>query len=133
MYIISILETDCREGSPTLMGVVDDRGVLQAVAEYLVMDFETVPYVAVHDLATAPWNIVGDEGRAAGAGSAIVEALVIESRATGCGGRLELTPLNKMAADFYEHMHFEKGGAQLTPEGADKILQDRAVRQSGKK
>jgi GNAT superfamily N-acetyltransferase len=127
------LEKDCRKGTPTVIGVVDDRGILQAAAEYLVMDFENPPYVAVHDLATAPWNIVGDDGRAAGAGSAIVEALVIESRATACDGRIELVALNTMAARFYEHMHFEKGGAHLKPEGAAKVLEDRAARRSGKK
>lgn len=97
-------------------GVRDRSGNLQAGAivtdmgEYLYVDF----------LASAPWNITGDEPRAVRRAATMLMAFIVrESINKGYGGRVVVDAVGS-TADFYRRMGFIETelGSAITPEMA---------------
>lgn len=113
-------------------GLKDKDGNLQVAA--LVKQGEG-KYLYLDYLVTAPWNVLGGDGRSQkGGGTAMMRQIVQESIAAGHGGRLKLTALSG-ARGFYEKIGFKvtaseddftTGGMtykmELSPESATEFL-----------
>lgn len=112
------------------IGIRDTSGNLQSAATYIEQD----DALFVEYLASAPWNVKGDDSRRMkGAGSAAIEALVLESVKRGRGGALRLESLEG-AVGFYEKIGFQRKSndnvpeMELSAEDAKKWLDSRGVR-----
>lgn len=97
-------------------GMRDRAGNLQAgaivtdIGEYIYVDF----------LASAPWNITGDEPRAVRRAATMLMAQIVrESIDKGYGGRVVVDAVGG-TADFYQRMGFieTEAGSTITPEMA---------------
>lgn len=97
-------------------GVRDRAGNLQAGA--IVTDMSECLYVDF--MASAPWNITGDEPRAVRRAATMLMAFIVrESINKGYCGRIVVDAIGG-AADFYRRMGFieTEAGSTITPEMA---------------
>lgn len=126
--LISLIQEDAVSTPENFRGVRDSNGSLQAGA--IVTDMEDHLYVDY--LATAPWNITGDEllsvRRAA---TRLMAQIVRESIDLGYEGQIVVDAVAE-SADFYRRMGFIETGESsasapemvLTPEAARDFLDD---------
>lgn len=108
--------------------MVDKNGVTQIMAAISIKEGNKrqSPSLYVDALATAPWNVVGDDPkRVKGAGTAMMKALAEESIKRGMEGKIMLYPLDD-AVPFYRKLGFSapnaSGDMTLTPKAAHKLL-----------
>ncbi len=131
--LISLIEESALLQPEDFRGARDRTGNLQAavivtdLGEYLYVDF----------LATAPWNITGDEPKSVKRAATMLMAQIIrESIDKGYGGRIVVDAVGG-TADFYRRIGFietQQGSAiapemVLAPEAARDFLDDVAGEQ----
>lgn len=122
LAIISDIAENATAEPETFRGVRDREGRLQAAGiVHLQSD-----YLEVDLIATAPWNILPNQPESLkGAGTALMEELVKESKDLGFGGRLKLYAIPR-ARQFYEKLGLEEtaqGDWEFSPETAERFLE----------
>lgn len=127
--LISLIQSDAVSTPENFRGVRDTNGSLQAGA--IVTDMEDHLYVDY--LATAPWNITGDEPTksVSRAATRLMAQIVRETIDKGYGGRIIVDAVGG-TAEFYRTMGFIETGEGsasapemvLTPEAARDFLDD---------
>lgn len=101
-----------------VLGVVDERGALQAFALHSTNGEGTC---CLNDLATAPWNMTKDVGSVKGAGTVALERLIIHDLEHDRSGAVSLTALDEQAGQFYARFGYD--GSQIASADAKAALQ----------
>lgn len=106
--------------------IKDENNTIQSVAMYTKDDKNSSIFVKL--LASAPWNITGNEEKSVkGAGTELILSLIQESQKLGYGGRITLSPIGD-AEGFYDKLGFTKfihNGSEileLKRESAENLL-----------
>lgn len=124
-----LMLTEALAANGALMGVSDEGGALQSLGQARMEKDDTGPYLYVENLASAPWNVFGDDRQSvSGSVRSLMRYYVKQSMAMGGNGRIKLSPFNQ-SHGAYLSLGFSQppsgGSWELTQEKAKALLDDR--------